>query len=566
MDGPSCFSEVFISAQTDAERRFRIRYDRAAAHVSVAVCSNELDFRTEGSLNSLNPAPQQPSSNGPPIVRFGVFELDMQSGELRKHGVRIRLADQPFKILQLLLAHPGQIVTREQVRQQLWSDDTFVNFDLGLNSAVCKVREALGDTAENPRFVETVPRRGYRFIAHVVRAEAAASAQQREAAPHRAESPKIRSLAILALTVAILAFLSFPIRSWWRDRSDIDGGGHGQSQVVNAEANDALLKGIRAAGRLNYDGFREAIAYYEKAIAAQPDLAQAYEETAFSYLQLLYVGPLAPLEVMPKAELAARKALELNEALPQAHAVLGAIQHRYYWDWESGEREIRRAIELNPDFAPAHEMLIGVLVRAGRFDEALAEAQHALDLDPLSLQALLNRARVFRASGNALRAVAEYRHALGSAAERSRARFQLGVTQVLAGNFTEGIGDLEYAVAMSQRNPRIVAYLGYAYAAAGQHPQARKILLELNARAEREYVSAFGRSLIHDALGERELALSALEKAYREHAVEFSQLDTYPPFRTLAAEPRLHDLMRRVGAPPANPTTHDMPVRPSDQR
>jgi tetratricopeptide (TPR) repeat protein len=270
---------------------------------------------------------------------------------------------------------------------------------------------------------------------------------------------------------------------------------------------------------------------------------------AYSYLQLLYVGPLAPVEVMPKAESAARKALELNELLPKAHAVLGAIDHRYHWDWEAGEREIRRAIELNPGFAPAHEMLIGVLVRAGRFDDALAEAQQALDLDPLSLQALLNRARVYRASGNGARASAEYRYALRSAAERSRARFQLGVTQILAGSLTEGIRDLEQAVTMSMQNPRMLAYLGYAYAAAGKQQQARRILQQLSARAEREYVSAFGRSLIHDALGEREPALSGLEQAYREHAVEFSQLDTYPPFRTLVSEPRFHALMQRVGAP-----------------
>jgi tetratricopeptide (TPR) repeat protein len=170
-------------------------------------------------------------------------------------------------------------------------------------------------------------------------------------------------------------------------------------------------------------------------------------------------------------------------------------------------------------------------------------------MNPLALQGLLNRARVYRASGNNVRAFAEYRAALGSAGERSRARFQLGVTEILAGRLTEGIDDLEDAAATSQRNPRMIAYLGYAYAAAGQRRQARKILMELNARAEREYVSAFGRSLIHDALGEREPALSALEKAYREHAVEFSQLDMYPLFKTLASEPRLHDLMQRVGAP-----------------
>ena len=101
------------------------------------------------------------------LIRFGVFELDLASGELRKNGTRIRLQEQPFRILALLLERPGEMVTREEVRVQLWPADTFVDFDHGLNTAVNKLREALGDSASNPRFVQTVARRGYRFIAPV---------------------------------------------------------------------------------------------------------------------------------------------------------------------------------------------------------------------------------------------------------------------------------------------------------------------------------------------------------------------------------------------------------------
>jgi DNA-binding winged helix-turn-helix (wHTH) protein len=98
------------------------------------------------------------------VIRFGVFELDAQSGELRRHGLKVRLPDQSFQILRLLLDRPGEVVTREELRQRLWSSDTSVDFDAGLNSAMRKLREALDDSAENPRFVETLPRRGYRFI------------------------------------------------------------------------------------------------------------------------------------------------------------------------------------------------------------------------------------------------------------------------------------------------------------------------------------------------------------------------------------------------------------------
>src|SRR5580700_529572 len=108
-----------------------------------------------------------PSAATPRVVRFGIFELDLDSRELRKSGVKIKLQDQPFLILALLLERPGAIVTREELHKKLWPKDTFVDFDLSLNSAVKKLRQALNDDSENPRFVETLYRRGYRFIAPV---------------------------------------------------------------------------------------------------------------------------------------------------------------------------------------------------------------------------------------------------------------------------------------------------------------------------------------------------------------------------------------------------------------
>ena len=110
------------------------------------------------------------------VVRFGVFEADLAAGELRKSGVRIRLQDQPFQILTLLLERPGEVVSREEIRQRLWPADTFVDFDHSLNTAVNKLREALGDSASSPRYIETLARKGYRFVAPVHPVEPAPSA------------------------------------------------------------------------------------------------------------------------------------------------------------------------------------------------------------------------------------------------------------------------------------------------------------------------------------------------------------------------------------------------------
>jgi DNA-binding winged helix-turn-helix (wHTH) protein len=100
-------------------------------------------------------------------IRFGVFEVDPKSGELRRNGIRVKLQEQPFQILLTLLEHPGEVVTREELRSRLWAEDTYVDFDHSLNAAVRRLRDALADSAENPRFVETVARRGYRFLAPV---------------------------------------------------------------------------------------------------------------------------------------------------------------------------------------------------------------------------------------------------------------------------------------------------------------------------------------------------------------------------------------------------------------
>ncbi len=108
----------------------------------------------------------------PEILRFGSFEVDLRAREVRRQGVRVKLQDQPFHVLTVLLQRPGDVVTREELRNQNWSPDTFVDFDNSLNTAINKLREALGDSADNPRFIETLPRRGYRFLVPVTGADA----------------------------------------------------------------------------------------------------------------------------------------------------------------------------------------------------------------------------------------------------------------------------------------------------------------------------------------------------------------------------------------------------------
>src|SRR2546428_766635 len=311
------------------------------------------------------------------VLRFGVFELDTQSGELRRHGLKIRLPDQSFQILRLLLERPRGVVTREELQKQLWTSDTFVDFDVGLNRAVRKLREALGHSAENPRFVETLPRRGDRFaddrsganrgpghhLAYVgdaisAREEAAArdwAGVARRRAPGGRDCPiraacahhgavgacgngstcvgpdlrsELRDVLTIqqqiarAIAAAVQGRLAPP-----PDRAE-------RRRAVDPKAYDAYLKGIAIVGQRTPDGYRSAVAYFEDAVARQPDFALAYAALAEHQEQFLFGGPMSPRETIPKAEAAARKALQLDETIAQAHRTLGQVLHYFYWQWE----------------------------------------------------------------------------------------------------------------------------------------------------------------------------------------------------------------------------------------
>src|SRR6266436_5980334 len=151
--------------------------------------------------------------NGRSVVRFGAFEADLSSGEIHKHGHKIKLQEQPFQVLVMLLERPGKVITREELRARLWPADTFVDFDTGLNSAIKKLRDALGDSAEEPAYVETLPRRGYRFVAqleHQTVADVPCTQKESEASNKHAAEPVLGA-------VRSAPALTRP-RPWWRKR------------------------------------------------------------------------------------------------------------------------------------------------------------------------------------------------------------------------------------------------------------------------------------------------------------------------------------------------------------
>ena len=161
------------------------------------------------------------------IVRFGTFELDLQTGELRHAGQRVKLQEQPFQVLATLLEHPGKMVTREELRSKLWPEDTFVDFDHSLNAAIKRLRDALGESADAPVFIETLARRGYRFIAPVN----GSSPVQAEPQSHRPRSETDHFSSLDRIAVSCIALIAITAVVWTAVAAPIAAHGHHRTQT-----------------------------------------------------------------------------------------------------------------------------------------------------------------------------------------------------------------------------------------------------------------------------------------------------------------------------------------------
>jgi tetratricopeptide (TPR) repeat protein len=419
---------------------------------------------------------------------------------------------------------------------------------------VRKLREALDDSAENPRFVVTLPRRGYRFVApvEVVATNPTLGAVVAAPAHVTAHPRRLVAFGLLVTGAVAIAGVGHTGDAAATTRSQTAGTSSRVMAIpranpgVNEQAYAAYLNGVAAMGLQKADGFARAVAYFEEAVKLQPDFADGHAVLSLAQLQLLFGGRLSPREVVPKAEAAARRALELDETAAQAHRVLGQILILYYWDREQAEREHQRAAELDAAAGRPRAAIPAPLIGSGNLAESIDRAEQARNHDLLSFPAQMSVGTAYRAAGRHDRAIAEFRHALEMVPGQPRAHFAIGGTYVAMGRIDEAIVELEASVSGNPGNARFEAYLGYAYAAAGRTGDAQRVLARLEEQRRRQYVSSFGIALIYDALGEKEPALLALERAFQDRAVEFSQMNEYPRFTTIVSDPRYAAVMSRV--------------------
>ena len=455
-------------------------------------------------------------------LRFREYELDPGGFELRRAGHRIRLERKPMELLILLAENQGQLITRDQIIEKIWGKGLFFDAENGINNAVRKIRSALNDDAEQPRFVETTFGKGYRFIAAVERVVEPLAWPAPAATVSSVKSPTFRSRRLLILTLCIVVLVVGPFifnvagirsrifangeppihsivvlplenlsgdptqeyfvdgmtdtlitdlakmpevkvisrtsamqykgahrplpeiaralsvdgvvegsvvrsgrrvritaqliyaptdRHLWAesfegsatdilsiqddvartiaDRIQGQLGVHTQQPAasdkpVDPGAYEAYLRGLYFFDKRTADGSKKSVEYFRNAIAISPDFAQAHAGLAEALPTMQWFNAMPPVDSMPEAKAAAKRALELDERLAEAHTALGALLSLYDWNWPEAEKELKRALELNPNNSLAHNRYMMWLLSTGRLAEAIVEAKRAQQIDPLS--------------------------------------------------------------------------------------------------------------------------------------------------------------------------------------
>ena len=323
----------------------------------------------------------------------------------------------------------------------------------------------------------------------------------------------------------------------------------GKHHTENLGAYEAYLKGRYHWNKRTGPDYEKAIEYFVQAIKLDPDYALAYSALADSYVAFDFYGVLPPWETSPKAKAAAINALKINNSLTEARTALACVQMMYEQDWSNAEKEFKRAIELDPNYAHAHNWYSHFLMAMGRTEESLAENQIALKLDPLndSVNQYLGwhylHARQFD------RAIGQLEKTLANNPEFFLARVTLGITYEQKGELDKAIAEFQKAYESEQNNV-VLGFLGHAYALAGNREAAQKILKELEELSQRVYVPPYSIALIYTALGNSDEAFEWFEKASAAQTEWLNWLKTAPEVDSLRADPRFTELLLRLKLAP----------------
>lgn len=507
-------------------------------------------------------------SSGPQkIVRFGVFEADVCADELRKNGIRVKIQDLPFRALKLLLSRPDEIVTREEFRKELWPQDVFVDFDRGISSAIKRLRDALDDSADNPIFVETVDRRGYRWIAPVSFLEqqsttVSKTAEEREKPPARRALPATavpwRTL-IYTLPVLVLVFAVWIFRPGYRsakagNKAIAPAQVSALHRAANREAEDYYLKGRFYWNQRTPESLNQAVDSFTQAIVHDPGYSDAYVGLADCYNLLREYTMMPAGEAYPRALAAAKKAVELDDGSSAAHASLAFVSFFGMWDAGTADQEFRRAIDLDPNNANAHHWYATYLSAVRRFDESLNEIDRAQAIDPNSASILADKGRLLWVAGRTQEALPLLRQVEQANPDAMSPHRYLRFAYIEMGESAGYLAEMkkEAALLHDASLSAIAEAAEKGFAGNGFEGMLQSQAEQQEKAYSQGKLSPFFLAETYARLRKEKDAMKYLSVCYDRHTDETLNIATDPAFNNLHSIPAFQQLLAKVGLPPVS--------------
>ena len=316
----------------------------------------------------------------------------------------------------------------------------------------------------------------------------------------------------------------------------------------STEAYDSYMRGMWLLNNRQTDEeWRQAILHFERAIEIDPDFSLAYVGLASIHLFRTFMHFDSADNALPKAKKALEQALIIDKELPEALAWSGLIKCRFEYDRRGGESDLKKALELNPNYGLIHVFLSSILLTKGKVDEAIEEIATALELDLLSLRTQANFSAILYLAGRYDDALKQCQKLLELDPEYPYTLSWLGLCYVQKSLFPEAIAALQKAVDLSGNSTEILCYLAYAYEVSGNREKANEILIELDLLSQHVYVSKYYLASIHAAMGDKEKAFRSLETAYKERDADLYLLNTDPKFDILRSDPRFEMMLKKIG-------------------
>lgn len=490
---------------------------------------------------------------------LGEWQVEPELNIITRAGREIRLEPNVMALLVCLSERAGAVVSKDELMRQVWTE-RFVT-DGVLTTSIWELRRALGDDARNPRFIQTVPRKGYRLIAPVsMRAETndpappAPLPASTTASPPRAIRWKKPAL---ATTLALALALAFTMMRWRRDDRhqaaiqlvwQWQKERHERPELAEpgaAEAREAYLKGRQAWANRTEEGVRQGLELFERAAQIAPDYALAYAGQADALIQLTLLDTMRPGDAFPKAKAAALRAVRLGDRSAEAHTSLAMIRFCYEWDWAEAETGFKHAIALNPAYATARNWYGQYLWAVGRLDEAEHEIRLAQEFEPHSVAIQLAGGGLRAMRGQHDQAIEAYRRVIALDANYAVAWKSLGKLYEKKGMRNDALAahqrfrELTGAPPASQTLPQFAQW--------NRKDDPQYLLHKLSSLWKLKYIRPTYVARLYLDLGDKDRAFEWLDKALSERDSGLLLLRSDRSWDALRNDPRFAALAGRVG-------------------